>query len=365
MLEQDVRRRVRPARSDVASAVDQAMGRVRASGVLYVEGARRRALALDPRAAQLWADLGDQVGGKMLRPRLTLAAYLGLGGDDLDAVVPVALAQEILHTAMLVHDDVLDHDDVRRGRPNIAGATRARLAAEGVAPEVARAQGDAAALLGGDLAIAAAVDVVLRAPLAPAVATEVVGLLVRSIHTTVAGELLDVAASSELPGRTDALLVAELKTATYTCVVPLLAGAALAGASAEARDALTTYGLHMGVAFQLVDDELGVLGDPAVTGKSVLSDLREGKRTHLVALAHALADDAQRRTLDAHLGRPDLDATDAARVCAVLRATGAVDALHREVDARVAAATVALDSLPAPLRDHLAERARTLVERSA
>ncbi|MEK8226114.1 polyprenyl synthetase family protein [Oerskovia sp. M15] len=84
-----------------------------------------------PQVVDLWEDLADQLGGKLVRPRLTLATYLGLGGKDLGAVVPVAAAQELLHTAMIVHDDLLDHDETRRGRPNLAGTTRARLAAAG------------------------------------------------------------------------------------------------------------------------------------------------------------------------------------------------------------------------------------------
>ena len=82
-----------------------------------------------PDYARLWRSIGEQFsGGKNLRPSLTLAAYAGLGGDDAEAVVPVAAAMEMLHTAMLVHDVILDHDEVRRGRPNVAGCRRADLA---------------------------------------------------------------------------------------------------------------------------------------------------------------------------------------------------------------------------------------------
>src|SRR6187402_740073 len=107
----------------------------------------------------LWQSLGGQFdGGKNLRPSLTLAAYAGLGGDDPAAVVPVAAAMEMLHTAMLVHDDILDHDEVRRGRLNVAGTRRAALSQSGLNQDQVEDHVQAAALLGGDLALSSAYD---------------------------------------------------------------------------------------------------------------------------------------------------------------------------------------------------------------
>jgi len=338
----------------LADRVEDGLAAVRL--LLAEDGAarRRRARDLAPEHAALWRAVGGQIGGRMMRPRLTLAAYLGLGGTDPDAVVPVAAAQEMLHTAMLVHDDVLDHDDTRRGRPNVTGTARRRLAARGITGPAAEGPALAAGLLGGDLGIAAAFDLVASAPVPADVALRVVRALARAVDTTVAGELLDVTGHLHGPTAVDALRVAELKTAVYSCCTPLAAGAVLAGADDAVLGVLDRFGTAFGVAFQLLDDELGVFGDPAVTGKSTLSDLREGKRTELLRLAYLRADGPQRAVLDAGVGRPDLTEDGAAAVRAVLTASGAL-AEAREVRAHaVRTARAAADGLPAPLAGYLA-----------
>ena len=320
----------------------------------HLAAGKAEADALAPGYGALWTSLADQVGGKLLRPRLTLAAYLGLGGTDVDGVAPVAAAQELLHTAMVVHDDVLDHDETRRGRPNLAGARRAALAATGIFGKAAEDQVLAAALLGGDLALTGAFDLVARAPIAPELRLGAVQLLVRSVTTTVGGELLDIGAQLHEPTNVDALLIAELKTATYTCSAPLMVGALLAGADVATRAQLDRLGIALGVAFQLIDDELGVFGDPVETGKSVLSDIREGKRTELLRLTYLLADDAGRAILDRHVGDPDLDDDGAARVRAVIAQCGALDRTRAVAAgaARTARETASLH-LPAPLAHYL------------
>ena len=320
----------------------------------HLSDGRTSGALLDAGYGALWGHLAGQVGGKLLRPRLTLAAYLGLGGDDVVGAAHVGAAQELLHTAMVVHDDLLDHDEVRRGRPNLAGSYRAELATQGVVGPDAEDHVLAAGLLGGDLALVAAFGVVARAPLAADLRVAVVDLLVQGVSTTVAGELLDVAAGLRPPAQVDTLLVAELKTATYTCVVPLHAGAVLARADGRTLAELARVGAALGTAFQLVDDELGVFGDPARTGKSVLSDLRAGKRTELLRLSYLLADDDGRAVLDAHVGRADLDEDGAGQVRDVMASCGAREEL-RAVAARAAATAegVASGHLPAPLGEYL------------
>jgi geranylgeranyl diphosphate synthase type II len=315
---------------------------------------RVRAAAEGPACGELWGDLDAVLGGKLMRPRLAAAAYLGLGGTDAVAAAHLAAAHELLHTAMLVHDDVLDHDEVRRGRANVAGRTRARVAAQGHAPDVAGQQAVAAALLAGDAALAHAFALLAgTATAAPAALPELVRLLADGVGTTVAGELLDVRGSLAAPSDVDALLVAELKTAVYSFRAPLESGAVLAGATPAQRGVLADVGTALGIAYQLVDDELGVLGDPAVTGKSVLSDLREGKRTELLRLAYERADAGQAAVLDAHVGRPDLDEDGAAAVRAVLHATGAVEDVRTSARRHADIARTLATTLPEPLATYL------------
>lgn len=350
----------------LAAAVDTTMTQVARvlDGFLAERG--ERAAEVDPSCAHLWSDLSDQVGGKLGRPRLTVAAYLGLGGASPAAVAPVAAAQELLHTAMLVHDDLLDHDEHRRGRPNVTGATRARLQRLGLPGGVVDDQAYAAGLLAGDLALASAFRLVARAPVEPTVRAELVELLAAGVETSVHGELLDVASGLLDPADSRPLDVAELKTADYSCTLPLLAGAALAGAPDDVRAALRPVGSALGVALQVTDDVLGVFGDPARTGKSVLSDLREGRRTELLRLAYRDADAHGRAVLDAHVGRPDLDDAGADAVREVLVATGALRGAcdvadhHARLAGQLAAAT-----LPAPLAGYLGRIADDLTRRGS
>ncbi|MEK8226113.1 polyprenyl synthetase family protein [Oerskovia sp. M15] len=135
--------------------------------------------------------------------------------------------------------------------------------------------------------------------------------------------MLDVSGQLLSPLEVDAALVAELKTATYTCTVPLVCGAILAGADQATRDRLEVYGRALGIAFQLVDDLLGVFGDPRVTGKSAVSDLREGKRTLLLAYAYGRAERADVALLDQYVGRADLTDAGADVVREIMRRTAA------------------------------------------
>ncbi|MCC2307603.1 polyprenyl synthetase family protein [Cellulomonas chengniuliangii] len=338
-----------------ASRVDTAMAATTAALRRYLAARVERAGHVATPYAQLWEALGEQVGGKLMRPRLTVAAYLGLGGTDVEAVASIAAAQELLHTAMLTHDDLIDHDEVRRGRPNLAGSHRAALARAGVTGRAADDQVAATGLLGGDLALASAFELVASAPVDPALRVAVVGLMARSIGTTVAGELLDVGAELRSPSAVDALRIAELKTAAYSCIGPLNAGAVLAQAPPSAHVRLERFGRSLGIAFQLVDDDLGVFGDPARTGKSTLSDLREGKRTELLRLTYLLADDAGRALLDRLVGDPSLEEAGAAQVRAVMTASGARDrSTALASGAARSAREGALRTLPQPLAGYLA-----------
>ncbi|PKQ27209.1 MAG: geranylgeranyl pyrophosphate synthase [Actinobacteria bacterium HGW-Actinobacteria-4] len=315
----------------------------------------------------LWQSIGDQfTGGKNLRPSLTLAAYAGLGGEDPDAIVPVAAAMEMLHTAMLVHDDILDHDEVRRGKPNVAGIRRAELTAHEMTDQQIEDHVMAAALLGGDLALSSAYDLISRAPLPAHHRLACLDLITRAIRTTIAGELLDMYADLTDPGAANALLVSELKTATYSCVVPLLAGAQLAGADPTMVGHLEKIGTSVGLSFQLMDDDLGVFGDPAVTGKSVLSDLRAGKRTEMMRLAFHFADANARAVLEAGVGSPDLDEAGAAVVREVLECSGARERARKVARQHMKSARrIALERVSAPLSGYLTELIDSLEERTS
>ncbi|WP_159448780.1 polyprenyl synthetase family protein [Demequina sp. NBRC 110053] len=340
---------------DLQASVDARLPLVEAALREHVTGTPHELPNAGSEYRRMWQRIGEQfVGGKNLRPALTLAAYFGLSGEDTEAVVPVAAAMEMMHTAMLVHDDILDHDEVRRGRPNIAGARRAELAQERLPRDRTDDHVLTAALLSGDLALSSAYDLIARSALPAHHRLACLNLLTRGIRATIAGELLDMSGDLTPIGEADALNVAELKTATYSCVVPLLAGATIAGADPTMIGHLERIGTSLGLSFQLVDDDLGVFGDPDVTGKSNLSDLRAGKRTELMRQAYAAATPAQLGVLDRHVGDADLDDDGAAAVREILEESGARGrtlAIARR-HARQAS-RIARERVPAPLSGYL------------
>ncbi|SFS07973.1 geranylgeranyl diphosphate synthase, type II [Microbacterium sp. cf046] len=239
-------------------------------------------------------ELGDAVGraamgGKRFRPALVAASFAAFGGelDEANTLYSVAAAFELLHTAFVVHDDVIDHDTIRRGIPNVAGEFRRRARDRGADAAGAATLGDAAAILAGDLLLHEASRLIALADVSPGVRAELFGLLDDAIYVSAAGELADVE-NAVMPDYAEAEAIFNAtfnKTAVYSFSAPLCAGAVLAGAPAEAVAALDAEGGRLGLAFQLVDDLIGAFGSAEQAGRDEGGDLRESKRTPLIALA--------------------------------------------------------------------------------
>lgn len=169
----------------------------------------------------------------------------------------------------------------------------------------------------------------------------------------IAGQYLDLVSGVDEASVESALTVIRLKSGRYTITRPLQIGATLAGAGAELVDALADFGDPLGDAFQLRDDVLGVFGDPTVTGKSTLDDLREGKPTVMMGLARAAADQRQAARLTVLFGNPYLDAAGAAELRGIIMDTGALDRIEQMIRVRSDAALSALAE--APLSDEARE----------
>ncbi|HEY4153371.1 MAG TPA: polyprenyl synthetase family protein [Pseudolysinimonas sp.] len=263
--------------------VDAVLGR-------FFSLAKRRAEPLGPEYVELWNELElNTAGGKRFRPRMVFAAYQALGGTDLEAAAYVGAAFELLHTALIVHDDVIDRDFVRRGAPNIAGSYRERARAAGAGEADAEHRGISAAVIAGDLALFNAYRLIDRSGVDDATRERLLEVMDDALFASAAGELIDVDFSwiPEVPRVDDILAMERLKTAVYSFECPLQAGAILAGGDDETVATLAEFGREIGIAYQLVDDLLGVFGTEEQTGKTTVGDLREGKRTVLIAYATA------------------------------------------------------------------------------
>ncbi|KRF35409.1 hypothetical protein ASG94_10825 [Nocardioides sp. Soil805] len=305
---------------------------------------RARAAATDPDHARLWDALSAATeGGKRFRPALVMASHDALGGTAAAAAVETGAAVELLHTALVIHDDVIDGDDVRRGRPNVSGTFRAYAVAAGATDDEAASLGRTAGILAGDLALAAAIRAVATCGAPSEVTHRLLDLFDAALHTTAAGELADVRLSlrtgdASLP---ESLAMEEQKTSAYSFALPLQAGAVLAGANDVTVARLGEVGRVLGIAFQLVDDLLGVFGDPTRTGKSATSDLRAGKQTPLLAHARTTAEWSQ---IAAYVGR-DLADEELVEARRLLTASGSRRYVEDLAAAHHAAAVAIVEEL--------------------
>jgi geranylgeranyl diphosphate synthase type I len=335
-----------------------ALGHVRdqVGGVLTEFLDRQRALAAGIGGELLPAvdaAAGLLAGGKRLRPAFCYWGWRGAGGADCAGILAAAAALELLHAGALVHDDVIDDSDTRRGGPTVHRRFAARHAAAGWRGPHAPF-GKNIALLLGDL-LQGWTDELFGGSGLPAAALARGRPVLDVMRTEVMwGQYLDLleqaAGSGTVAG---ALRVVTYKTAKYTIERPLHLGAALAGpgagtagAGADLVRGYTGYGVPLGIAFQLRDDILGVFGDPAETGKPADDDIREGKRTVLAALARERATPQQTAALDRLLGDPSVGADGVAEFRRLATGTGALAECEVMIGRYVTEAVAALDSAP-------------------
>jgi len=274
-------------------------------------------------------------GGKRLRARFAHAGWLAAtqGTPTDPALWALGASLEMFQSAALVHDDLIDNSDTRRGRPASHRALEAAHRRAGWHGD-AEAFGRAAAVLLGDLLVAWSDDLLEEAlgshPHAAATRAE----YARMRRDVTVGQMLDIteeSAWSVSPPESlleRALRVAALKSARYSVEQPLVLGATLGGADDAAIQRLRAFGHPVGMAFQLRDDLLGVFGDPIVTGKPAGDDLREGKRTALIAMTRqSLSADAC-AAFDARIGDAKLSDDDVRDLQATIRDTGAPERIE-------------------------------------
>ncbi|MGH3666310.1 MAG: polyprenyl synthetase family protein [Egibacteraceae bacterium] len=296
-------------------------------------------------------------GGKRLRPAFVYWGHRATGADHHGGVIGPAAAVQLLHTFALIHDDIMDRSEVRRGRPAAHVALAATHAAEELVGD-AGWFGVGGAILAGDLAFVWA-DQLLDEACLPVAAIDRARRVFTALRVEVmAGQYLDLRLSGmDGASEQDSLRVALLKSGRYTVTRPLQLGAAIAGADPVLERTLAAYGDAVGLAFQLRDDVLGLFGDPDATGKSAVEDLREGKRTLLVLRAMELASPAERGVLAALLGKRDLDPDDADRARQIVAECGALDAVESLLVSQQEAARQTLVGVTEPARSALEELA--------
>lgn len=324
-------------------------------------------------------------GGKRFRAQFCYRGWRSVGGAPAhDAVLgaPVlgaAAALEVFHAAALLHDDIIDSSDTRRGAPSAHRHFEGLHREAGFAGDPGR-YGRSAALLLGDLLLGWSDELIdeamaqaiaaLGAPQAALAARREFNLM--RLEVT-AGQYLDILEENawsthpddEQLARAERVIV--FKSAKYSVEAPLAIGALLAGGTVDQVDALRRFGLPLGIAYQLRDDLLGVFGDADVTGKPSGDDLREGKRTVLIALARTALDERSVRMLDALLGDPGLDDAQVEWLQQTIAGSGAVQRVEQRIAENVRQAVAAIETGPidADSRQRLRGLADAVTRRSA
>lgn len=315
-------------------------------------------------------------GGKRMRALLMATGYraAGSGSEITDSVVELGAALELFQAAALVHDDIIDDSDTRRSQPSTHVKFSALAPADAL--ETPRVFGKNAAILLGDLLIVLADQAAARAfegheqrvqercrRLWDEMTSEVaIGQYLDTLNSTL--PLRSVSSDEALAA---ALKVVRHKSARYSVEHPLTLGAALGGGNDALIKCLKAVGLPLGEAFQLRDDDLGVFGNPEATGKPAGDDLREGKRTPLLAITRQLADSDQRRLIEQHLGDRAMPSGVVETLRSIVIETGARSRHEALIDERLSLALDAIDKagLPDAPAQELMQHARNLAHRDA
>ena len=288
-------------------------------------------------------------GGKRLRPAFCYWGYVTAAGRpaDPDPLLRAAASLELLHASLLVHDDLLDGSDTRRGAPSAHRRFEALLPG----PRATRF-GEAAAILLGDVLFSWSAEMFESAGLSPEAIRDAAPVLATMRSEVLLGQYLDVAAAFGATDRSTrqaqihtAEKVLEFKSARYSVRRPAELGATLGKAPPGLLATLGTYGSLVGRAFQLRDDLLGVFGDPSVTGKPAGDDIREGKRTLLVLTALENGNTHQREILTSLLGAPGLTEEDLTTAREIIETTGARNSCEELIARSTTDALTALEGV--------------------
>ncbi len=307
-------------------------------------------------------------GGKRLRPVLVVVGYKAIKEEvDIDHLYTAACSVEILHNGSLLHDDLIDHDETRRGGKTFHATYRDLYLHGGGKKEGAFDYGMTMAILGGDSLINLGASAITEAKLDADVSALCHHYYEFSFQNLVDGVLLEMNMISDKEANTEMYLqMVRMKTAVLFDR-SLMMGAAMARASESQVHAFEEFGINVGKAFQVQDDILGSFGDEAKTGKSTSGDIREGKKTLLVFEAYERVNPEQRKKLDKLLGKDGMSDDEVEGVRAIFRESGALEACQKQMDYLLTTGQAALENAEPPLnpkyKDFLIGMSNFLIQR--
>jgi geranylgeranyl diphosphate synthase type I len=314
-------------------------------------------IELIPAAEAINAFLLD--GGKRLRPLFAYCGYICAGGKDDETIIRAIASLELLQGCALIHDDLMDASDTRRGKPSIHRLFESIHKNEELSGSSAN-YGASTAILLGDLALVWADQMLHQSGISGSQLIRTLPIYDEMRVEIMAGQFLDIheqALATQSVARS--LKIARYKSGKYTVERPLHFGTSLALEAGKKREnffaMFSEFGLPLGEAFQLRDDLLGVFGDPILTGKPAGDDLREGKRTVLMAMTQDRASAKQDTTIAQLFGDRGLDPDGVNALREIIAETGARDHVEGLID------KLTLTALDALNRDEIAPNAHALL----
>jgi geranylgeranyl diphosphate synthase type I len=302
--------------------------------------------------------LGFTIQGKMLRGGLLMLGYRLSGGMIDQDALPAAAAMELFQSSFLVHDDIMDRDSLRRGKPTVFWQYKT-LAEKGGLSDPYHA-GESLGLCAGDISFFLGFELLSRICARNCTAGGLLSFCAREITYVGLAQMEDVwfGYAKELPSEETVLSLYTYKTGRYTFSMPLMAGALIAGRTIPELSILSKLGEKLGVIFQIKDDELGLFGDEKELGKPVGSDLKEGKKTPYAIALFREAKDGERERLLKIFGNPDITPADVRFVQELAGKLGIRERLAKRMEALAAETR----SLIASLADCDVEALRVLTE---
>lgn len=340
----------------------------------FLSERRRELLDISPDTAELVDAISTlSAGGKRMRASLCYWGFRGAGGDpEAQQIISAGAALELFQSAALIHDDIIDNSDTRRGAPSVHRRFSALHQEQGWALDPGRF-GQAGAILTGDMCLSFSEEMFSSVGGAAGHGGSARAVFNRMRAEVMAGQYLDVLEEVAGPAKDASAAVSRARTilryksAKYSSEHPLVLGGALAGAGGAMLRSYAGFALPLGEAFQIRDDVLGVYGDPAVTGKPAGDDLREGKRTVLTGYALSLAPAAGAALLAESLGNPELAESEVERLRQVIDDCGALGAAEELIHDLSVQAFSALDGMDVdvPTRRALTALAEAAVRRVA
>lgn len=332
----------------------------------FLEERVRRVKNISPAAKEMMEHVLEfnLRGGKRIRPILVILGFQSCGGKN-DEIYDAALAVELMESYLLIHDDIMDQDDIRRGYLSMHKVYENKLKRK-YGLKDAKRYGESMAMIAGDILAVLGTEALLDTSFNYKLKLKAIERFNRAVVNTCFGQALDIGCSiSKNLCENDISQVNKLKTAIYTFEAPLQIGAILANAKKNDLEVLSRYAIPLGMAFQLQDDILGLYGTRQKIGKPVASDIREGKRTILIQKAIELASKSEGSFIESCLGNRQIIDKDISRLRQIVKECGALDYVKEKsrLHTEEAILVMAKSNLKSPGKKDLIELSEYILNR--